>query len=160
MVSVIVAVAQNGIIGNGNALIWHISEDLRRFKSITSGHPVIMGRKTFESLGRPLPNRTNIVITRQKDYHAEGCTVADSLDKAISLFPDNEEIFIIGGGEIYRQAMPFADKFYLTVVCHDYAGDTHFPEWNPEEWILMNEERHERGGKFEYPFIFRDFTRK
>lgn len=160
MVSVIVAVAQNGVIGCGNRLIWHISEDLRRFKAITSGHPVVMGRKTFESLGRPLPNRTNVVITRQKGYRAEGCTVAGSLEEAIALFDPSEELFIIGGGEIYRQAMPLADKLYLTVVCADYEGDTWFPAWDAADWELVNEERHERGAAFEHPYVFRDYVRR
>ena len=160
MVSVIVAVARNGMIGKANQLIWHISEDLKRFKAITTGHPVVMGRRTFESLGRPLPNRTNVVITRQRDYSAEGCAVAGSLDEAVALFPPSEEVFVIGGGEIYAQAMPRADRFYLTVVEHDYEGDTLFPAWNPDEWELVSEERHERGEKFEYPFTFKDYRRR
>ena len=117
MISIIVAVAKNGTIGDKNALLWHISEDLRNFKRITSGHPVIMGRKTFESLGRPLPNRTNVVISRTTT-HIEGCTVVDSLEKAIALFPTDEEVFIIGGAQIYAQALSLADKFYLTKVEH------------------------------------------
>lgn len=160
MVSVIVAIARNGVIGDRNRLIWHISEDLRRFKAITTGHPVAMGRKTYESLGRPLPGRTNVVITRQRDYRAEGCTVVDSLEKAIDLFSPDEEIFVIGGGEIYRQALPLANRFYLTVVCADYEGDTRFPQWDPLEWTLVSEERHERGEKFDHPFVFRDYIRK
>lgn len=160
MVSIIVAVAQNGIIGCENKLIWHISEDLKRFKAITSGHPVVMGRKTFESLGRPLPNRTNVVITRNPEYCAEGVTVVSSLADAIALFPTEEEVFVIGGGEIYRQAMPIADRFYLTVVHHDYPGDTHYPEWNRDEWQLVSQERYEQGEKFPYPYSFENYTRK
>ncbi len=160
MVSIIVAVAQNGVIGDGNRLIWHISEDLRRFKAITTGHPVIMGRKTFESLGRPLPNRTNVVITRQRNYRPEGCLTAASLEEALRLFPVSEELFVIGGGQIYRQAMPLAHRLYLTEVCADYAGDTRFPEWNRGEWVLVHEEAHPRGEKFEKPFVFRDYVRK
>ena len=106
MLSIIVAIARNGIIGSGNSLIWHISEDLRRFKAITSGHPVVMGRKTFESIGRALPGRTNVVITRQSSFLAEGCTVVHSLEEALALFPESEEVFVIGGGEIYAQALP------------------------------------------------------
>ena len=105
MLSIIVAIARNGIIGSGNSLIWHISEDLRRFKAITSGHPVVMGRKTFESIGRALPGRTNVVITRQSSFLAEGCTVVHSLEEALALFPESEEVFVIGGGEIYAQAL-------------------------------------------------------
>ena len=108
MISIIVAIARNGVIGNGNALIWHIAEDLRRFKALTTGHPVIMGRKTYESIGCPLPNRTNVVVTRRKDYRPEGCLVAGSLEQAVGLFDPSEEIFIIGGAQIYAQAMPMA----------------------------------------------------
>ena len=110
MISIIVAIARNGVIGNGNALIWRIAEDLRRFKALTTGHPVIMGRKTYESIGRPLPNRTNVVVTRRKDYRPEGCLVAGSLEQAVGLFDPSEEIFIIGGAQIYAQAMPMADR--------------------------------------------------
>ena len=160
MVSIIVAVAQNGVIGRDNKLIWHISEDLKRFKAMTTGHPIIMGRKTFESLGRPLPNRRNIVVTRNPHYPAEGVEVADSLGEAIGMFTGDEEVFIIGGAEIYRQAMPLADRFYLTEVCHDYEGDTYYPAWDREEWELVSEERRERGEKFPYPFRFLDYKRK
>ena len=159
MISIIVAVAQNGVIGGGNQLLWHISEDLQRFKRITSGHPVIMGRKTFESLGRPLPNRHNVVITRQRDYSPEGVTVVGSLEEAIALFPSDQEVFITGGGEIYRQAMPLADKVYLTIVCRDYEGDTHFPEIDPAQWKEIFHERHESGKNYPYPFEYLDYVR-
>lgn len=128
MISIIVAIAKNGIIGGGNSLLWHISEDLQRFKRITSGHPVVMGRKTYESIGRPLPNRTNVIITRQQDYKVEGCIVVHSLDEAISMFPSEEEVFIIGGGEIYNQAWDLADRLYITWVEAKYKGDTYFPD--------------------------------
>lgn len=160
MISIIVAVAQNGVIGGGNQLLWHISEDLQRFKRITSGHPVIMGRKTFESLGRPLPNRHNVIITRQKDYQPEGVTVVGSLEEAIALFPAEEEVFITGGGEIYRQALPLTDKVYLTVVCRDYEGDTHFPELDPAQWRELFREHHEHGKDYPYPFEYIDYERK
>lgn len=158
MVSVIVAVAENGVIGDKNSLLWHISEDLRNFKRITSGHPVVMGRKTFESLGRPLPNRKNVVITRQ-DIEIEGCEVAHSLEEALAMFSADEEIFIIGGAQIYREAMPIADRFYLTRVHHSYEGDTSFPEWNESEWQKVDSERFERGEKYEYPFTFEVYNR-
>lgn len=158
MISIIVAVAENGTIGDKNSLLWHISEDLRNFKRITSGHPVIMGRKTYESLGRPLPNRTNVVVSRTTS-HIEGCTVVDSLEKAIGLFPEQDEVFIIGGAQIYAQALPLADKFYLTVVEHSYQGDTSFPEWDESEWELLSEERFACGEKYPYPFLFREYKR-
>lgn len=160
MISIIVAVARNGVIGDRNRLIWHISEDLRRFKAITTGHPVIMGRKTYESLGRPLPNRINVVITRQADYRAEGCVVARSLEEAVGRFDPAEEVFVIGGAQIYAEALPLADRFYLTRVEADYEGDTRFPEWDAAAWTLRSEERRDRGEKFEHPFVFLDYIRR
>lgn len=158
--SVIVAVAENGVIGGSGGLLWHISEDLQMFKRVTSGHPVVMGRKTFESLGRPLPARTNVVITHNPDYRAEGITIARSLGEAIALFPALEEIFVIGGGEIYREAMPLADRLYLTRVGASYEGDTRFPDWNPAEWSLISSEHHPRGKDFPHPFDFLVYERK
>lgn len=160
MISIIVAVANGGVIGGDNSLLWHISEDLRMFKRVTSGHPVIMGRRTFESLGRPLPNRTNVVITRNPDFAAEGVAVARSLEDAVGMFASDEEVFVIGGGEIYRQAMPIADRFYLTRVYADYAGDTLFPGWDASEWEILSSEYHERGEKFPYPFEFFVYRRR
>jgi dihydrofolate reductase len=160
MVSIIAAVAQNGMIGGDNRLIWHISEDLKRFKAITSGHPVVMGRRTFESLGRPLPGRTNVVVSRNPHYRAEGVLLADSPGEAVGMFPADEEVFIIGGAELYRQTLPFADRLYLTEVCHDYKGDTSFPAWDPREWESVFEVCYERGVDFPYPFVFRDYVRR
>ena len=134
MISLIVAVAENGVIGDRNALLWHISEDLRHFKAVTTGHPVVMGRKTWESLGRPLPNRTNVVITRQ-NIEIPGCTVVHSLEEAVALFPADEEVFVIGGAQIYAAALPLARKFYLTRVFRAYEGDTRFPAWDEREFI-------------------------
>lgn len=159
MLSIIVAVADNGIIGDKNSLLWHIREDMLRFRRITTGHPVIMGRKTFDSIGRPLPNRTNIVISRQ-NIEIEGCTVVHSLEEAIALFPREEEIFIIGGAQIYGQAMPLADKLYLTLVHHDYDGDTSFPKVDENEWKEVAREDYECGEKFDAPFSFVDYVRK
>lgn len=159
MLSIIVAVAANGVIGDKNRLLWHISEDLRNFKRITTGHPVIMGRKTFESLGRPLPNRTNVIISRQ-NIEVDGCTVVHSLAEAVALFPREEEVFVIGGAQIYAEALPVADRFYLTRVEHDYEGDTSFPAWNPAEWRKVGAERFERGEKYEYPFVFEVYERR
>ena len=160
MISIIVAVAQNGIIGGDNSLLWHITEDLQRFTAITTGHPVVMGRKTFESLGRPLPKRRNVVITRQDDFTAEGVEVVHSLEEAVALFGPQEEVFIIGGGEIYRQAMDIADRLYITVVHHDYQGDTRFPEIDEKTWARTSSEYNERGRDFEYPFEYIDYIRK
>ena len=159
MVSIIVAVAQNGTIGDKNALLWHIKEDMRFFRTTTSGHAVIMGRKTFESLGsKPLPKRTNIVITRQ-DVEFEGALTAHSLQEAVAMAEGDEEIFIIGGAQIYAQALECADRLYLTLVERDYEGDTSFPEIDYRYWQLVAEQRHERGEEYEYPFSFLTFDR-
>lgn len=160
MISIIVAVAENGTIGDKNALLWHISEDLKHFKAHTSGHPVIMGRKTFESLGRPLPNRHNVVISRQADLTIEGCTVVHSLDEALALFPHEEELFIIGGAQIYAQALPLAERLILTRVHHPYAGDTSFPAWDPSAWELVKSEHHEHGERYPHPFTMEEYRRK
>ncbi len=158
MISIIVAVAENGVIGGGNSLLWHISEDLRNFKRITSGHPVIMGRKTFESLGRPLPNRTNVVVSRTV-AEIEGCTVKGSLTGAVAMFPAGEEVFIIGGAQIYAQALGIADRIYITRVNRSYEGDTSFPEWDESRWRLISREEFPRGEKYPYPFAFEEYER-
>jgi len=159
MVSVIVAVAENGVIGGGNALLWHISEDLKHFKAVTTGHPVVMGRRTFESLGRPLPGRTNVVVTRQ-ELDLPGCTVAHSLEEAVALFPADEEVFVIGGAQIYAEAMPVADRFYLTRVRHSYEGDTRFPVWDESDWRLVRSEAFTRGAEYPWPFVFETYERR
>ena len=160
MVSIIVAIAQNGTIGDKNSLLWHIKEDMRFFRTTTSGHAVVMGRKTFESLGsRPLPKRTNIVITRA-DREFEGALTAHSLEEAIRLAEGDEEIFIIGGAQIYREALRVADRMYITRVMHDYEGDTSFPDIDLSEWELVAEEKHDRGEEYEYPFAFLTYERK
>ena len=158
MISIIVAIAENGVIGDKNALLWNIKEDMRRFRTTTTGHPVIMGRKTFESIGRPLPKRTNVVITRG-DTTFEGCEVAHSLEEAIAMFPAEDEIFIIGGAQIYAQALPLADRLYLTIVHSDYEGDTSFPEINYSEWREVSRQEFERGEEYDSPFTFLDLER-
>lgn len=145
-ISVAVAVSRTGAIGKGSDLLFRISDDLKRFKKLTRGHPIIMGRKTYESIGRPLPDRTNIIITHNRDYQAPGCIVVPSLEEAIQtatkksdLFSDSRsdledpgEIFIIGGGEIFKQAIPLVDKIYLTLVESDAQGDVFFPDWRAD----------------------------
>jgi dihydrofolate reductase len=159
MVSIIVAIAQNGTIGDKNALLWHIKEDMRFFRTTTSGHPVIMGRKTFESLGsKPLPKRTNIVITRA-DREFEGALTAHSLEEAIRMAGEDEEIFIMGGAQIYREALSVVDRMYITYVERDYEGDTSFPEIDFSQWKLVDVVRHERGEEYESPFEFRTYDR-
>lgn len=151
MITIIAAVAQNGVIGDKNALLWHIAEDMRHFRRVTSGHPVVMGRKTFESIGRALPNRTNVVITRS-EREFEGACRAASLEEALSMFPSGEEVFIIGGAQIYAEALPVARRMILTVVERDYEGDTSFPAYDAGEWRMISCERFERGENFENPF--------
>ena len=160
--NIIVAVAENGVIGGSNTLLWHISEDLRRFKQLTTGHPVMMGRKTYLSIGRPLPNRRNIVISRQTDLQIEGCEVFSSLEAAIAACREAgaEQAFVIGGGEVYRQALPLADRIHYTRVFRAYEGDTTFPELDPAEWQKVSEERFKRGEKYEYPYSFEIYERK
>lgn len=160
MISIIVAIAQNGTIGDKNALLWHIKEDMRFFRTTTSGHPVIMGRKTFESLGsKPLPKRKNIVITRS-DVEFEGAFVAHSLEEAIAMTDDDAEVFIMGGAQIYAQALDIADRMYITRVERDYEGDTSFPEVDYSKWKLVAEERYERGEDYDSPFSFLTYDRK
>lgn len=159
MISIIVAIAQNGTIGDKNALLWHIKEDMRFFRTTTSGHAVVMGRKTFDSLGsKPLPKRKNIVITRS-DREFEGAFAAHSLEEAVRMAEGDEEIFIIGGAQIYREALAIADRMYITRVEHDYEGDTTFPEVDYNLWKLIAEERHERGEEYEWPFAFLIYDR-
>ena len=155
-ISIIAAVAQNGIIGNQNKLIWYISADLKRFKKITSGHPLIMGRKTYESLPiQPLPKRTNIVISRSNP-NFPGAIIADSPEAALAHCPADTEIFISGGSQIYEQFLPLADKLYITVVHHDFEGDATFPEINFEEWTLIESQDFHQ----ELSYSFKTYIRK
>ena len=154
MISIIVAVAKNGVIGDKNTLLWHLREDMIHFRTTTSGHPVVMGRKTFDSIGRPLPKRTNVVITRDTNLAIEGCTVVHSLEEAVAMFDKNEEVFIIGGAQIYAQALAIADRIYLTVIDKEYEGDTSFPEIDYSAWKEISREEYVRGEEFEHPFAF------
>ena len=160
-VSLIVAVAENGVIGKDNDLIWHLPKDMRFFKETTMGHHVIMGRKNFESIPhkyRPLPDRTNIVITRKSEYKAEGCIVVDSVEAALEIAKNNGDIepFIIGGGQIYRIALEenLVDKIYLTKVHHSFEGDTFFPELSSDwEEVNKTENKADEKHKYNYDFI-------
>lgn len=160
MISIIVAMARGRVIGGDNKLLWHISEDLRRFKSITMGCPIIMGRKSYESIGRPLPGRQNIVLSSDKNLKIEGCEVVGTIDEAIGLCDRDKEIFIIGGGQVYAQTMDFVDRLYITYVDAEYAGDTFFPEIDSDIWQESSRQDFERGDKFEAPFSFVDYTKK
>jgi dihydrofolate reductase len=151
-ISIIVAIANNMAIGKDNDLIWHISEDLKRFKSITSGNTIIMGRKTYESIGRPLPKRRNIVISRNKDLNIEGVEIVNSLDEALRISETDGEVFIIGGGAIYKEAMPLANKLYLTKVNITPEADVYFPDINYNEW-RETYRRESKQDDIEYAFV-------
>ena len=160
MINIVVAKASNNVIGAKNDLIWHLPNDLKHFKSITSGHPIIMGRKTFESLGRPLPNRTNIVVTRDQNWNAEGIEIASSLPKAIEAAKKiDDDIYIIGGGNIYKQAMEFTDILYITEVHHEFDGDTYFPEIDSDEWEEVEQEDFKKDEKHPYAYSFVTYKR-
>ena len=152
-ICLIVAISRNRAIGKNNKLLWYIPEDLKRFKALTLGHPIIMGRKTFESIGKPLPERTNIVVTRALDYKAEGCIIKQSVEDAIAEAKkyDQEEIYVIGGGQIYEHTLPFADRLCVTIIEAEIEGaDTFFPEY-PEFTKIVLEEEHEHDGlKFKF----------
>ena len=155
MIALVVAMAENRVIGKDNQLIWHLPADLKHFKRLTTGHPIIMGRKTFEAIGKPLPNRTNIIITHQAGYKAEGCMVAHSLSEGLMMAQQMDaEIFVIGGAEIYRQAMFLADTIYLTEVHHTFEGDTFFPEIDSILWQGTSREFHKADEKNPYDYSF------
>lgn len=160
MIIIIAAAAENNALGKDNELVWHLPDDFKRFKQLTSGHHIIMGRKTFESFPKPLPNRTHIIITRQKNYAPENCIVVDNIKDAISKAPQNEDVFIIGGGEIYNLALPYSDKIEVTRVHGTFEADTFFPEINTDEWELVNEDFHSKDEKHNFDFTFQTFVRK
>ena len=160
MILLIAAAAENNALGKDNQLVWHLPDDFKRFKQLTSGHHIIMGRKTFESFPKPLPNRTHVVITRQKDYAPEGCIVVHSMEKAVEICPKNEVVYIIGGGEIYALGMPFANKIELTRVHDTFVADAFFPEINPTEWDLVNQEFHPKDERHHFDFSFQTYIKR
>lgn len=156
MISIIVATSKNRVIGNNNSLIWKLPSDLKRFKQITTDNTIVMGRKTYESIGKPLPNRRNIIITRDTNYLVDNCEIVNSLEEALMLC--NNDCFIIGGGEIYKQSIDIADKIYLTLVQEDFEGDTYFPEIG-KEWTKVFREDYEGDEKNEHKYSFIDYER-
>lgn len=160
MLSAIVAASENNVIGKDNGLLWHLPDDLKHFKRTTKGHHIIAGRKTFESQGKPLPHRTNIVITRDPDYKAEGCIVVHSLEEALRAVRDDDEPFIIGGEQIYREALPKVDRIYLTRVHAEFEGDACFPELDREQWKEGSREFHDRDEKHACSFSIIILDRK
>lgn len=160
----VAAAGLNNTLGKEGKLLWRLPNDLKRFKKITWGHPVIMGRKTFETLPEPLPGRTNIIITRQKDYRAEGCLVVQSMEEALQKAkeaPGSEEICIVGGGEIYKLGLEFANKIELTRIHHGFeGGDAFFPAFDPKEWTLYSEIYHATDKRHKYPFTYLTYLKK
>ena len=158
-ISIIVAIAENHAIGKDNKLLWYLPNDLKHFKTITSGHTVIMGRKTYDSVGKPLPNRRNIVITR-KQLDIPGCEVVNSLEQAIELCKTEHEVFIVGGAEIYRQAMALTNKIYLTIVHQTFEGDTYFPDIEENIWVETEREDYQPDEKNKLPYSFITLDRR
>jgi dihydrofolate reductase len=156
MINIIVATSKNRVIGNNNSLIWSLPADLKRFKQITTGNTVVMGRKTYESIGKPLPNRRNIIITRDTNYLVDNCVIVNSLEEALMLC--NNDCFIIGGGEIYNQSIGIADKIYLTLIQEDFEGDTYFPEIG-KEWTKVSREDFEPDEKNAHKYSFINYEK-
>jgi dihydrofolate reductase len=159
MISLIVAMAHHHVIGKDNAMPWHLPADLKHFKAITSGHPVIMGRKTFESIGKALPNRRNIVISRQTDYMAADAEVVNSLEAALNLVKDQEEIFVIGGAQIFKEALPLSQKMYITYIDMNLEGDTFFPQWDHAQWRETSRQFFDPTPAFPHTYAFVDYER-
>lgn len=160
MITIIAAVAQNNALGKNNDLLWHLPNDFKRFKAITSGHYIIMGRKTFESFPKPLPNRTHVIISKQKNYVVENCIVVDGLENAIAICPKNEDIFIIGGGEIYKQSINLADKLDLTLVHENFDATVFFPVIDENIWKLDSEEHHFKDEKHKFDYSFLSYSKR
>jgi len=152
-ITAVVAISENHVIGKDNKLLWYLPNDLKHFKEITTGHAVIMGRKTFDSVGKPLPRRRNIIVTRQA-INIEGCEVVHSVEAALALCADEQEVFIVGGAEIYKQSMHLTDRIYLTIIHKEFEGDSFFPELNKAEWQEVYREDHEPDEKNSLPYSF------
>ncbi|WP_300569759.1 dihydrofolate reductase [Flavobacterium sp.] len=160
MITLIAAAGENNELGKDNDLLWHLPNDFKRFKTLTSGHYIIMGRKTFESFPKPLPNRTHIIITRNKNYDVpEGCFVVNSIEKALDICPKNETIYIIGGGEIYKQSIDLADCIELTRVHSTFEADAYFPEIDAKKWALETSEFHDKDEKHAFSFTFETYKK-
>jgi dihydrofolate reductase len=158
-ISIVVAVSENNAIGKDNQLLWHLPADLKHFKEITSGNTIIMGRKTYDSIGRPLPNRRNIVITRSTELQIPNVEVVNTLEAALSLCEDENEVFIIGGAEIYKHALQFTNRIYQTTVHQTYVADVFFPELNKNEWKEISKEYHHEDEKNSVAYTFSKLER-
>ncbi|HSW68793.1 MAG TPA: dihydrofolate reductase [Gammaproteobacteria bacterium] len=153
-ITFVVAMAENRAIGNNNQLPWHLPADLQHFKQITLGKPILMGRKTFQSIGRPLPGRTNIIITQDENFKAENCIIVHSIESALATAKDQPELCVIGGAELFRQMLPFTKQIYLTLIHHDFSADTFFPELNAMEWKEIARTDHFADEKNIYSYSF------
>jgi dihydrofolate reductase len=151
--SLIVAMARNRVIGINNTLPWHLPEDLKHFRNLTMGHHIIMGRKTYDSIGRPLPGRTTVIVTRDPGYAMAGCLVAHSLDEAVKLSEGDDEAFFVGGTSLYEQALPLAERLYITEIQADYQGDAHFPEFDGAHWRETARQRQVTAAGLAYDFV-------
>lgn len=154
IISLVAAMGRNRVIGKDNALPWKLPADMKRFREITTGHPIVMGRATFESIGRALPNRLNIVMTRDKNYTAEGCRIVHSLQEALQAGAGNDEVMVIGGTSIFVQFLPLAERIYLTVIDHDFEGDAYFPEFDETQWRETERRAYEPDEKNLYRYTF------
>ncbi len=160
MISLMWAMDENRVIGNNNALPWHLPEDLKFFKKTTMGFPIAMGRKTWDSIGRPLPGRENIVLTQNPSFTSEGCTVLNSVEELVQYSQKNEkDIFVIGGAEIFKLVLPFANRLYITKIHAQFKGDTHFPELNMSDWTLISKEKGLQDEKNPYEYYFEIYER-
>jgi len=158
-ISLICAASKNGVIGVNNGLPWHLPADLAHFKKLTLGHPILMGRKTYQSIGKPLPGRVNIIITRQADFQAAGCRVAHSLAEAVGFCREDDEMFVIGGADIYHQVLPYADKIYLTLIHADFAGDAFLFDINSTIWRETSRQDFGPDEKNKWPYSFLTFEK-
>ena len=159
-IAIIAAVARNGVIGSGNRLPWYLPEDLKRFRRLTLGHAVIMGRRTFESIGEPLAGRSNIVVTRSADWIRPGCRAAHSLEAALAAVREPQDALVIGGAEIYALALPIARRLYMTEIERDFEGDAFFPEFDRSRWCEVSRERQASGGPEGFDYAFVEYERK
>jgi len=160
IISLVVAMDRNRLIGRNQQLPWHLPADLRHFKEITMGKPILMGRKTWESIGRPLPGRTNVVVTATADFQAPGCIVTHSVEDALAAVGEDSEVMVIGGAHLYRQLLPRADRIYLTLVDYAFAGDTWFPELDEREWKEIHRQDHDSDQKNRYRYSFVQLQRR
>lgn len=160
LITLVAAMDKNRLIGQRNQLPWYLPADLAHFKSVTFGKPIIMGRKTFESIGKPLPRRRNILISRQPGLRIEGYEIFSSVDEALNALVDESEVIIIGGGGLFKETLPKAHKMILTIIQHSFEGDTYFPFWNTDEWIVVSKIKHGPNENNPYAFSFWELRRK